>query len=73
MTGRLNRLTGGWAGRHCLAVQITSAVPLLRSPRRSSALAVNCHRIGTACPKADKQWHRLCDSISQAIAPGQSL
>ena len=26
------------------------------------------HRIGTACPQADKQWHRHCNSASQAMS-----
>jgi len=40
------------------------AVPLLRSPRRSSAVDATRGQLwlwlgGTACPKADKQWHIL--------------
>ena len=48
-------------------------MPLLRSPRRSSALdAAKGQRwlwlAGTACPKADKQWHILTGSLENRRA-----
>ena len=53
-------------------------MPLLRSPRRSSALdAAKGQRwlwlAGTACPKADKQWHILTGSLENRRAYGAPL